>query len=127
MNFKATIEITPQQIADLMVAAFEGGINGWCGSAYLSSPKPTPTPDEEGTPWYSWPAVWAGDFLVVFGDAEEEDTWTMTREKVQCALANAVSPHDIALITAGDDGDVLDADDADRIIQKLLFGEVVFG
>ncbi len=134
MNFKATIEITPQQIADLMVTAFEGGISGWCKSAFPLSELPplSQAEYEDRLPWYARPSVWAGDFRVEFSDAESNDKWILTRSKMETAflskLGGGISPADVALITANaDHGDVADADDADRIVQLLLFGEVVFG
>lgn len=131
MNFQATIEITPQQIADLMVTAIEGGINYWCKSVFLLSTEPALADNEKGKPWYSRVAVWAGEFRVEFSDAESDDKWELTRSKIEAAFLAEfadVSPADIALIAADPEtGDVADAGDADRIIQKLLFGKVVFG
>jgi len=112
------VELTQQDVDDIMCTALEGGICYWCGAAevvggYLGK--------------YASEQISRGGSLILH-DAESTDTWELNCEK----FLNGVKLYfeqgchvqvDDNRIDAGD----IDADDADCIIQLALFGEVVFG
>lgn len=109
MNHTITINktITGQQIDDLMCSALEGGITYWCnrvtvvGGKYLGE--------------YASDQISRGGKLLI-DDMEEKKTHILTLEKLLKALKSEPS-FDI---------EDHDAGDADRIVQKALFGEVVY-
>lgn len=119
IRITTSYEITEEMISDLMVAAFEGGINYWCGSVkILTYPK-----GEENSKMYASDVISKNGTLLLF-DAESSDKWILTRDKVingiklQCEDKN-VTPTEMY--------DNHDADDADAIVQFALFNEIVFG
>lgn len=109
--------ITPEQIADLIITAFEGGISYWCGSADLIKGETTERP------WYSDPKLYEQDFQVRMTDVEDDTiVWTLGPadlrqgiEKLPEAVLDRILRSDY------------DADDADTFIQLCLFGELVYG
>ena len=112
------VNLTQQDIDDIMVAALEGGINYWCREAevvgkYLGE--------------YASDQISRGGSLILH-DAESSDKWELTLEK----FLNGVKLYfedgchvqvEDNCIDAGD----IDASDADCIVQFALFGKVVFG
>lgn len=114
------VNITSQDIDDIMVCALEGGINYWCRQAkvvgkYLGE--------------YASDQISRGGTLILY-DAESSDKWELTLGKFLNGMKLAVeqgvglgfNPADGSI----DTGDI-DADAADAIVQLALFGEVVFG
>lgn len=112
------VNLTQQDIDDIMVAALEGGINYWCREAevvgkYLGE--------------YASDQISRGGSIILH-DSESSDKWELTLEK----FLNGVKLYfedgchvqvEDNCIDAGD----IDAGDADCIVQFALFGEVVFG
>lgn len=112
------VNLTQQDIDDIMVAALEGGINYWCREAevvgkYLGE--------------YASDQISRGGSLILH-DAESSDKWELTLEK----FLNGVKLYfedgchvqvEDNCIDAGD----IDSSDADCIVQFALFGKVVFG
>lgn len=112
------VNLTQQDIDDIMVAALEGGINYWCREAevvgkYLGE--------------YASDQISRGGSLILH-DSESSDKWELTLEK----FLNGVKLYfedgchvqvEDNCIDAGD----IDAGDADCIVQFALFGKVVFG
>ena len=112
------VNLTQQDIDDIMVAALEGGICYWCRKAEVVG---------EYLGEYASDQISRGGSLILH-DSESSDKWELTLEK----FLNGVKLYfedgchvqvEDNRIDAGD----IDAGDADCIIQFALFGEVVFG
>ena len=112
------VNLTQQDVDDIMVAALEGGINYWCREAEVVG---------EYLGEYASDQISRGGSLILH-DSESSDKWELTLEK----FLNGVKLYfedgchvqvEDNRIDAGD----IDAGDADCIIQLAIFGEVVFG
>lgn len=112
------VELTRQDIDDIMCAALEGGICYWCRKAEVVG-------DYLGE--YAHEQIARGGVLMLH-DAESANAWELNREKFLngvklyfeqgchvCVEENRIDTCDV------------DGNDADCIIQFALFGEVVFG
>lgn len=99
-------KITDEQIDDLLVTAFEGGITYWCGEVKVVG-------DFLGG--YASEQISRGGVLKLY-DAEEEKWHTLNMSR----LLKGLSLSNIDL-------EDYDAGDADTVIQNALFGEVVYG
>ncbi len=112
------VNLTQQDIDDIMVTALEGGINYWCRKAKVVG---------EYLGEYASEQISRGGSLTLY-DAESSDKWELTLEK----FLNGVKLYfeqgchvqvEDNSIDAGD----IDANDADCIVQFALFEKVVFG
>ena len=112
------VNLTQQDVDDIMVAALEGGINYWCREAEVVGEYLGKCASDQ---------ISRGGSLILH-DSESSDKWELTLEK----FLNGVKLYfedgchvqvEDNRIDAGD----IDAGDADCIIQFALFGEVVFG
>ena len=112
------VNLTQQDIDDIMVTALEGGINCWCQEAKVVG---------EYLGEYASDQISRGGSLILY-DAESNDKWELTLEKFLngVKLYFEQGCHVQVEDNAIDAGDI-DANDADCIIQFALFGEVVFG
>ena len=113
------VNLTQQDIDDIMVSALEGGINYWCREAEVV--------EEKRCGDWGHVQIARGGSLILH-DAESSDKWELTLEK----FLNGVKLYfeDGCHVNVEDNridtGD-MDANDADCIIQLAIFGEVVFG
>lgn len=113
------VNLTQQDIDDIMCTALEGGICYWCGRAEVVG---------EMLGDYAHEQISRGGSLILH-DAESSDKWELTLEKflrgVELYIKNGdrVTVEDFKLVDYGE----LDADDADCIVQYALFGKLVFG
>ena len=120
MELELKARVATRDIDDIMCAALEGGITGWCRAA-----KPVGKMLGE----YGHEQIARGGSLMLY-DAESSDKWELTLDKFLRGLAQAVEDGVPVAIDAGSgsiDPSEVDADGADMIIQYALFGEVVFG
>lgn len=112
------VELSTEDIDDIMCAALEGGICYWCGRAevvgnYLGE--------------YASEQIARGGSLLLH-DAESADAWELNREKFLNGMklyfeqGCHVRVEDNHIDTCD-----IDADDADCIVQLAIFGEVMFG
>ena len=112
--------VATQDIDDIMCAALEGGITGWCRAA-----KPVGKMLGE----YGLEQIVRGGSLMLY-DIESSDKWELTLNKFLHGLALAIESGASVTIDAEsgyiDTSDV-DAECADMIIQFALFGDLVFG
>lgn len=112
------VNLTQQDIDDIMCTALEGGICYWCGRVDVMWGQAGKSTHEQLT---------RGGILILH-DAESAQTWELTLGKflngVKLYLEQGchVQIEDNA-IDAGD----IDANDADCIVQFAIFEEVVFG
>lgn len=114
------VNITSDDIDDIIACALEGGINYWCCCAevtgkYLGD--------------YASDQISRGGTLILH-DAESSDKWELTLDKFLKGMKLAIE-HGIGLSVNLADGSIdiseIDAEVADTIVQLGLFGEVMFG
>lgn len=124
MEFKFTaaipVVLKSEDIDDIMIAALEGGITGWCDRAEVIG---------ERLGKYASEQISRGGVLRLH-DAESYDSWTLTRDKFIEGFKRwleAGSSDTGVLIGDMVDTSAIDAECADAIIQFALFGELVFG
>lgn len=123
---KITVYLTQQDIDDIMVSAFEGGINYWCRRVVVQG-------DYLGK--YASEQISHGGKLAIWLDEPFEDDKTcyvLDRDKFLAGFKLWIESDGDSYDTIDDsDGSVdcgqIDAICADEIIQYALFGEVVFG
>ena len=112
------VNLSQQDIDDIMVTALEGGITGWCRKAVVVGEYLGECASDQ---------ISRGGALVLY-DAESSDKWELTLEKF---LKGMKLYYEQALSAefAGEDIDPsdFDADAVDCIIQFALFGKLVFG
>lgn len=112
--------VATRDIDDIMCAALEGGITGWCRAAKLVGKM---------LGEYAHEQIARGGSLMLY-DAESSDKWELTLDKFLRGLALAIESGASVTIDAEsgyiDTSDV-DAECADMIIQFALFGDLVFG
>lgn len=112
------VELSAEDIDDIMCAALEGGICHWCGrtevvGGYLGE--------------YASEQIARGGSLLLH-DAESADVWELNREK----FLNGVKLYfEQGCHVQVEDNHIdtcdIDANDADCIVQFAIFGEVMFG
>ena len=112
------VNLTQQDVDDIMVAALEGGINYWCREAEVVG---------EYLGEYASDQISRGGSLILH-DSESSDKWELTLEKFLngVKLYFEQGCHVQVEDNAIEIGDI-DAGDADCIVQFALFGEEVFG
>lgn len=121
IEIKNTLTVTAEDIDDIMSAAFEGGINYWCGKAKVIG---------EYLGEYASEQISRGGCIRIY-DAETDDTWVLTREKLLNGIKLAYQDNvysDYEWCNGKSlDCCMIDAEVADVIIQYALFEEIVFG
>lgn len=112
------VNLSQQDIDDIMAVAMEGGICYWCRKAEVVG---------EYLGEYASDQISRGGALILH-DAESAQTWELTLEKflkgVKLYFEQGchVQVEDNAIDTCD-----IDANDADCIVQFSVFGEVMFG
>lgn len=112
------VNLTQQDIDDIMVAALEGGICYWCRKAEVVGEYLGECASDQ---------ISRGGALILH-DAESAQTWELTLEKFLngVKLYFEQGCHVQVEDNRIDPGDI-DANDADCIVQFAVFGEVIFG
>lgn len=112
------VNLSQQDIDDIMVAALEGGICYWCRKAEVVG---------EYLGEYASDQISRGGALILH-DVESAQTWELTLEKFLngVKLYFEQGCHVQVEDNRIDPGDI-DANDADCIVQFAVFGEVIFG
>lgn len=119
ITIKKNLNITDEQIDDIMCTALEGGITYWCS---------------EAQPVGEYLGEWAHEQIARGGqlkltDSEEDKIYELDKEKLLKGLELYLSNGGDAEIVRGDtiDTSEVDAIAADEIVQYALFGDVVYG
>lgn len=119
IKFERTFSVDNQDIADLLVTAFEGGINYWCRKIEI---KTYPESLEDKNMMAS--DILAHGSVLTLYDAESSDKWDLTLDKFLSGLKKHLENSEYPTMEALMDS--YDANDADCIIQYALFNEQVF-
>lgn len=138
MNFiiETKSELTDQQIAGVLVSAFEGGIGYWAVIKEIVLPKSAiPDPENlgwvlvgsEGHPSYiAAPLLDGGYVQIVDMEDDNEKSWVVNRQAISRGLhlmANGEFRNQFNNIINED----YDAGTGDVLIQLAVFGEVKYG
>lgn len=113
-EFAVPMTLTAQDVADILTAAFEGGIVYW---AVVRLPKGAKT----SRPYLAEALAFDHQALVV-RDVEGDASHLLTAEALQRGLIQYIQERG----WTGDIGNI-DADEADAIVQFSLFQEVIYG
>lgn len=118
ITITTSVEITAQQIADLMVSAMEDGqCNEWLG---MCEPRFTRHED------YSDPVSYGPNMITrVFAVDDDDETYVLDLEAIQKGLQILADqyPTHFGDITS----DSADADTSDAFLQCVLLGDIVYG
>ena len=116
-----TFVLTADDIDDIMTCALEGGINYWCSKAKVVG---------EYRGEYASEQISRGGTLELY-DSEEDEVYELNIEKFTQGFKTWIEngyDYNGALSTNGKvDTSLIDANDADTIIQFSLFDEIVYG
>jgi len=109
-------EITKQQMSDLLVCAFNGGINYWCDDVAIKKHG------DASADAYASDVIGCGGKLIL--EVEGKDH-TLTQDKMLKGIAMGMDWGNHA--TVDDLMDNHDAETTDVILQYALFDEIVYG
>lgn len=112
-----TITVTDDAISNLLVTAFEGGINYWCGRVEIGA-----TP--ENNEGYMSDVINNGGTLFLHDVEDEDEIWELREDNLLRGIRLYMKEQNITSIE--DLMDNHDAETADCIIQYALFGELTF-
>ena len=122
IEIRTEIRLRVQDIDDIMCTALEGGINYWCNSAKVVG---------EYLGEYASEQIARGGELILH-DVEGEELYSLTLPKLTKGIkrwleevgiqSEAIDRYSVYL-----DCGMIDAEDADCIIQYALFDEIIYG
>lgn len=116
-SVKVNFPVTRQFVDDLLVTAFEGGINYWCSAAY---PVNNEYPDGAT---YTSDCLSRGKDIVIIEDGENgPEGHILTLDNLIYAMKSFMNEPN-----ANNIFEDYDACDADVIVQYAIFGEVIYG
>ena len=113
--------LSVEMIEDIIVTAFEGGINYWCKLVKVIDFPPKMTADLSDM--YA-SSILANGGVVRLYDAESNDVWLLNRPMVIKGIEMYCSENNV---TPEGMYENHDADTADAIIQYAVFNEITFG
>lgn len=115
----ASYEFSLQDISDILVTAFEGGINYWCRLAEIKDEPPADLPYV-----FASDVIGLGGTLLLHDIENEDEKWELNLEKLMEGIKKYCH---MEKCTPGDMLENLDADVADCIVQFAVLGEITFG
>ena len=124
VTFSVKTTIDAQRVADLMVAALEGGSNYWIDRVEIV--RVAPKPEGSTYPWYAHREVFEDrdvQFKVFEEDEAEPKLFTFDSIQKGLDVLSEKYPTRIAEILSEN----YDADTADVFLQCCLLGDVVYG
>ena len=133
MKVNIEVELSVQDMMDLLCTAFEGGVNYWVASVLGIGGDASKLPEGrmQIEHEYEWLAV--GGTLEVTISGEDKTVLYLTQDFLQKGLQKwiyrnvAQVYYDGARRDTALDLSIIDASDADEIVQFALFGKLVFG
>lgn len=118
VNAHVTAKVTDQDINDIMSAALDGGITGWCGRTEVVG---------ERCGKYASDEISRGGELRLY-DMETDEVYTLTLDKFLRGLSQYIGGcYDYVTENGSLDAGQIDAEGADCIIQFALFGDIIYG
>ena len=118
--FSIELELSQEDIDDIMCSALEGGICYWCDKAEVIG---------EYLGEYGHEQISRGGTLLLY-DREEDEKHELTRDKFIAGLQLFFKKGNMSLLDndtcSVDPGDI-DAIAADTIIQYAIFGDLIYG
>lgn len=115
------VAITAQNLEDILVTAFEGGITYWADTVHVPQNK-----TNDAIPWHyaSDLVAHGGSVQILYQNSNEQlESQTLTRPKLLKGWEMFFMQHGYNLDNLMD----FDAHDADCIVQYALFQKLVFG
>jgi hypothetical protein len=121
-----THEFSVEDINDIIAGALEGGINYWCKKAVIKKDTEgnyfNVSPEDQNKVEFASDVIGYDGTLILF-DAESDDKWELTLEKV----IKGIELHCTNIKRSLNDLiDSYDADDYDMIVQYAIFGKQIF-
>lgn len=121
LNINFNIEVTDEDIDDIMSSALDGGITYWCNEAKVKGKRLGEYASEQ---------ISRGGTLLLH-DAEEDEVYELTKENLLKGIKQAIeegyfTQYEWWNSTGLDTGNV-DAEVADIIVQLALFDAEVYG
>jgi len=121
VEIKTEVEITRNEIESILVNGIEGGISYWC--YHLEDLLKDGTGIRDGKPNATPISVWVTKLVL---DGKEVGFFDGEETKY-LSLDNLVSSFKHHITNGRADLEQYDSEDADYIIQRALYGSVVFG
>lgn len=120
-NVQVTKNISVSDIENIIVTAFEGGTNYWCGIDN-TTPEWNTKPKDMPVSQYIVELLVSGETVKLYDVEDESKEWELNLQKLLSGyiLNCEKRPHDCDI----EDGD---ATTADCIVQYALFGDVIYG
>lgn len=126
-NFKVTIEVTPQEVCDLLTTAFEGATSYWCWEIEYRG-----TFREKAGQWYADPAILNAELkiAITYDDPEKPEGTGVIKKIITISdiqkglqvMASEFPSHFSDFQTESGDGTT-----ADVFWQCVVLGDVVYG
>jgi hypothetical protein len=119
IKIEKTIQVTEENINDIIVTAFEGGINYWCDKA-----SPLIIPDDASDDVLTSDIVSIGGTVQLFVAEPYHDVFCLNLSKMLNGISlycqdNGIYDSEVLM-------QALDADVADSIIQYAIFEDLIF-
>ncbi len=112
------VELTQEDIDDIVAGALEGGITYWCCKAEVVG---------EYLGEYASDQIARGGSLILY-DNESDDKWELTLEKMLTGIGLWLESGGCSALEDGKlDLCEVDGEADDCIVQYALFGDVIFG
>tara|TARA_R100001132_G_C3272897_1_gene94888 strand:- start:3197 stop:3553 length:357 start_codon:yes stop_codon:yes gene_type:complete len=116
-KFSVARDVSVEDLADILITGFEGGIGYWaCIEDYI---EPKNAKEISGCRYADYPLTGGGVILSV---TDEEEQYTLDGAAIRRGL-QSLTPKQMRFLDTMD----CDASDADQFIQMCLFGKVIFG
>jgi len=125
MEIIKKLEISEEQMADLLVCAFEGGINYWCGKIEITAFPEKTKPEDDFSNMLASDIVPKGGTIALHDAEDPDEIYWLNREKMLKGISLGMDWGNFATVEELMDGH--DAETADVIVQYAIFGEITFG
>ena len=121
IKFEVNVEVTDDDIDDIMASALEDGINYWCGRVKVVG---------EYRGEYASEQISRGGKLLLYDKEDEEKEYTLTKglflSGLKMYLSNETTCLNMWNGKIGIDPGCIDGNAADSIIQYALFDEIIY-
>ena len=123
IKIEMEIEVTDQDIDDIVCTAFEGGINYWCGHV-------EPVDDLLGE--YAHEQIAKDGYLYLYDIEDDKEEWILTKSRllngIRMYVNNSMTRNWDSIVYGKQiDTSEIDSNIADMIIQFALFEEIIYG